>query len=102
MVILGGMGSVPGVILGAALVTILNLQVLTEVTNYLNQLTLDGVINIPAALSPAKMQRMIFGLILIVVAIFRPGGLMPAKNKRISKEEVVDTTVVENQKTVSF
>lgn len=48
MVLLGGMGSVPGVILGAALVTILNLQVLTELTNWLNQLTLQGVLNIPA------------------------------------------------------
>ncbi len=59
MVILGGMGSVPGVILGAALVTILNLQVLTELTNWLNQLSLSGVVHIPDALSPAKMQRFI-------------------------------------------
>jgi len=102
MVILGGMGSVPGVILGASLVTILNLQVLTEVTNYLNQLTLDGVLNIPSALSPSKMQRMIFGLILILVAIFRPQGLLPAKNKKVPKEDVVDQTVVdENQRSVS-
>ncbi|KQL32798.1 branched-chain amino acid ABC transporter permease [Bacillus sp. FJAT-25509] len=103
MVILGGMGSVPGVILGAALVTILNLQVLTEVTNYLNQLTLDGVINLPPALSPSKMQRMIFGLILVLAAIFRPKGLLPAKNKVVPKEDVVDQTVVEeNSRTVSL
>ncbi|MET3194766.1 branched-chain amino acid ABC transporter permease [Bacillus sp. OAE603] len=102
MVILGGMGSVPGVILGASLVTILNLQVLTEVTNYLNQLTLDGVLNIPSALSPSKMQRMIFGLILILVAIFRPQGLLPARNKVVPKEDVVDETVIdENQSSVS-
>lgn len=102
MVILGGMGSVPGVILGASLVTILNLQVLTEVTNYLNQLTLDGVLNIPSALSPSKMQRMIFGLILILVAIFRPQGLLPARNKVVAKEDVVDQAVVdENQRSVS-
>lgn len=103
MVILGGMGSVPGVILGAALVTILNLQVLTEVTNYLNQLTLDGVLDIPSALSPSKMQRMIFGLILILVAIFRPQGLLPAKNKAVAKEDLVDQSVVqENKRTVSL
>ncbi|MDR7074605.1 branched-chain amino acid ABC transporter permease [Fictibacillus barbaricus] len=80
MVILGGMGSVPGVILGAAVVTILNLQVLTEVTNYLNQLNMDGVISFPEALAPAKMQRFIFGAILIIFAIYRPQGLIPAKN----------------------
>ncbi|KIQ95543.1 leucine/isoleucine/valine transporter permease subunit [Anoxybacillus thermarum] len=88
MVILGGMGSVPGVILGAALVTILNLQVLTELTNWLNQLSLSGVVHIPDALSPAKMQRFIFGLILIVFALYRPQGLLPAKNPRFDEKEL--------------
>lgn len=83
MVILGGMGSVPGVILGAGLVTILNLQVLTEVANWLNQLSLQGILTVPDALSPAKMQRLIFGLILIGIALFRPQGLLPAKNRHV-------------------
>jgi len=83
MVLLGGMGSVPGVILGAALVTILNLQVLTELTNWLNQLTLQGVIQLPSSISPSKMQRLIFGVILLLVAIFRPNGLIAAKNKKV-------------------
>ncbi|WP_068785529.1 branched-chain amino acid ABC transporter permease [Paenibacillus phocaensis] len=83
MVLLGGMGSVPGVILGAALVTILNLQVLTELTNWLNQLSLQGIIQLPASISPSKMQRLIFGAILVLVAIFRPNGLITAKNKQV-------------------
>ncbi|WP_141430650.1 branched-chain amino acid ABC transporter permease [Bacillus sp. 03113] len=82
MVLLGGMGSIPGVILGAAVVTILNLQVLTELSNWLNQLSLNGVITIPDALSPAKMQRFIFGALLILFALYRPKGLMPAKNQK--------------------
>ncbi|WP_046228382.1 branched-chain amino acid ABC transporter permease [Paenibacillus dauci] len=88
MVVLGGMGSVPGVILGASLVTILNLQVLTELTNWLNQLSMQGIIEVPNALSPSKMQRFIFGMILILVAIFRPNGLIAAKNRKIPKEVV--------------
>ncbi|WP_274653407.1 branched-chain amino acid ABC transporter permease [Paenibacillus humicola] len=88
MVILGGMGSVPGVILGAAIVTILNLQVLTELTNWFNQLTLNGVVNIPAALSPSKMQRFIFGAILVLMAIFRPNGLISAKNRKADAEKL--------------
>lgn len=91
MVILGGMGSVPGVILGAALVTILNLQVLTELTNWLNQLSLNGVINVPDALSPAKMQRFIFGIILILFALYRPQGLLPAKNPVFDEDELKNT-----------
>lgn len=81
MVVLGGMGSVPGAILGAALVTILNLQVLTELTNWLNQLSLQGVISIPDALTPAKLQRFIFGILLVIFALYRTKGLIPAKNK---------------------
>ncbi|MBM6996610.1 branched-chain amino acid ABC transporter permease [Paenibacillus sp. DXFW5] len=88
MVLLGGMGSVPGVILGAALVTILNLQVLTELTNWLNQLTLQGIIHIPNSISPSKMQRLIFGAILVLVAIFRPNGLITAKNKKVDAERL--------------
>ncbi|RRJ66224.1 branched-chain amino acid ABC transporter permease [Paenibacillus oralis] len=88
MVLLGGMGSVPGVILGAALVTILNLQVLTELTNWLNQLTLQGVLNIPSSISPSKMQRLIFGAILVLIAIFRPNGLISAKNRKVDGERL--------------
>ncbi|MER1985098.1 MAG: branched-chain amino acid ABC transporter permease [Solibacillus sp.] len=81
MVVLGGMGSVPGVILGAAVITILNLQVLTEMANWLNQLSYSGIVSIPEALSPAKMQKLIFGAILVAFALYRPQGLIPAKNK---------------------
>ncbi|MEK4252579.1 branched-chain amino acid ABC transporter permease [Ureibacillus sp. FSL K6-2830] len=88
MVVLGGMGSVPGAILGAALVTILNLQVLTELTNWLNQLSLQGVITIPDALTPAKLQRFIFGVLLVIFAIYRTKGLIPAKNKKFDVEQI--------------
>ncbi|MGJ7923071.1 branched-chain amino acid ABC transporter permease [Neobacillus sp. LXY-4] len=86
MVVLGGMGSVPGVILGAAVMTILNLQVLTELTNWLNQLNISGVISIPDALSPSKMQKLIFGGLLIIFALYRPKGLLPAKNRMYKVE----------------
>nr|WP_106779732.1 branched-chain amino acid ABC transporter permease [Lysinibacillus timonensis] len=88
MVVLGGMGSVPGVILGASLVTVLNLQVLTELTNWVNQLSLSGVITIPDALSPAKMQKMLFGVLLVVFALYRPIGLIPAKNKKFDENKL--------------
>lgn len=86
MVVLGGMGSVPGVILGAAIVIILRTQVLTEISNWLTQLSTTGVINIPPALSPAKMQLLIFGLLLIVFALYRPKGLIPHKNRMVDQK----------------
>ena len=91
MVILGGSGSIPGVILGAATVTILNLQVLQGLSLYLSQLRqTDAVIpiihfawaNLSSQLDPAKYQRMLFGLILILMMIFRPAGLIPSKRRK--------------------
>lgn len=99
MVILGGVGSIPGVILGAAVVTILNLQVLQGLSLYLSQLRQsDAVIplinfawrDLSTQLDPAKYQRLLFGLILILMMIFRPGGLIPAERRK--REAPVEKT----------
>ena len=90
-VIDAGSGSIPGVILGAATVTILNLQVLQGLSLYLSQLRqTDAVIpiinfawaNLSTQLDPAKYQRLLFGLILILMMIFRPEGLIPSQRRK--------------------
>ncbi len=88
MVILGGNGSVPGVITGAAIVTVLNVSVLQEISQWMNQLSMSGIVNIPTELDPSKFQRLIFGVILIAIAIFRPAGIIPAKRPEIDLEKV--------------
>lgn len=91
MVILGGSGSIAGVILGAAVVTILNLQVLQGFSLYLSELRQSDAIipiinfawrDLSTQLDPAKYQRLLFGLILILMMIFRPAGLIPAKRRK--------------------
>ncbi len=77
MVILGGMGSIPGVLLGATLVTLLNLQILPRITSELEA----RLQNLPAALDPAQYQRLIFGLMLVLMTIFRPQGLLPEERR---------------------
>jgi len=93
MVILGGMGSIPGAILGATGVTILNLQLLKGLSLWLNGLRQSGAVlwlpllgdlplaNLPAQFEPAKYERMVFGLILILMMIFRPQGILPPKQE---------------------
>jgi branched-chain amino acid transport system permease protein len=88
MVILGGMGSIPGAVVGATVVTVLNLQVLKGLSLWLNELKNAGVTilgfnlaNLPTQLEPAKYERMIFGLILILMMIFRPQGIFPARRR---------------------
>jgi branched-chain amino acid transport system permease protein len=91
MVILGGLGSIPGVILGAAVVVILNLQVLQGFSLWLSTLRQSGTVipvinfalkDISPLLDPAKYQRMLFGLILIFMMIYRQNGLIPASRRK--------------------
>jgi branched-chain amino acid transport system permease protein len=89
MVILGGMGSIPGAVVGATVVTVLNLQVLKGLSLWLNELRNAGVTvlgfnlaNLPTQLEPAKYERMVFGVILILMMIFRPQGILPARRRQ--------------------
>jgi branched-chain amino acid transport system permease protein len=90
MVILGGMGSIPGAIIGASVVTILNLQVLKGISLWLNELRNSGMeilgynlANLPSQFEPAKYERMVFGVILILMMIYRPEGIIPARRRRL-------------------
>ena len=89
MVILGGMGSIPGAVLGATVVTVLNLQVLKGFSLWLNELKNAGVTilgyslaNLPTQLEPAKYERMVFGIILVVMMIVRPQGIFPVRRRQ--------------------
>lgn len=78
MVIVGGMGNITGVIIGAVGVVMLQLNILKEFSEFLGQLAAQGILNIPSQVDPAKYEKMIYGLILILACIYRPQGLLPA------------------------
>ncbi len=91
MVILGGLGSIPGVIFGAAVVVFLNIQVLQTFSLFLSSLRQsDAVIpiinfawrDLSNQLDPAKYQKLVFGLILVIMMIYRPSGLIPAERRQ--------------------
>ncbi|WP_295820171.1 branched-chain amino acid ABC transporter permease [uncultured Deinococcus sp.] len=77
MVILGGMGSFPGVILGAAVVTLLNLRILPG----LGEATAN--LGIPQQVNPGQLQRLIFGIILVAMMLLRPEGLLPSRRRTL-------------------
>ena len=83
MVILGGMGSIPGAILGAAALTILNLDILKTFSEFVR----TSLPWIPSQVDPAKYERLVFGLILILMMIYRPQGLIPEARHRAELEE---------------
>ncbi|MCB9110748.1 MAG: branched-chain amino acid ABC transporter permease [Anaerolineales bacterium] len=91
MVILGGLGSIPGVIFGASAVVLLNIQILQNFSLYLSDLRQSDKIipiinfawkDLSNQLDPAKYQKLVFGLILILMMIFRPSGLIPAERRQ--------------------
>jgi branched-chain amino acid transport system permease protein len=96
------MGSIPGAILGATIVTVLNLQILTEASLQLSALRQGGGVipllgipwaSFPNQLEPAKYQRMVFGIVLILMMIFRTEGILPAKRRRLEIAEALGDAI---------
>ncbi len=98
MVILGGMGSIRGAIIGAAAVTLLNIEVLKSFSDFLVHLRQTGYVlhlgftelnfaHLSDQVEPAKYERMIFGIILILMMIFRPSGLIPESRHRLEERK---------------
>lgn len=96
MVILGGMGSIPGAVFGATALTVLNLQLLPNISLALSAIRQAGyvipIINYPLAqlpsqFEPAKYQRLVFGLALVIMMIVRPEGIIPAKRRQFELHE---------------
>lgn len=87
MVILGGMGSIPGAMLGAIIVTMLDLQILPRTAAVIREAQAAGL-PIPRQFDPTQYQRLFFGLLLVVMMIFRPEGLWPDERRREEQHEV--------------
>ncbi|WP_181699501.1 branched-chain amino acid ABC transporter permease [Chthonobacter albigriseus] len=103
MIVFGGLGSIRGAITGAALVTILNLQVLKALSTGLNNLRSSGYeilgfnfADIPSQFEPSKYERLIFGVILVAMMLYRPRGLVPAERGTLVADEAELGTGKEN------
>jgi branched-chain amino acid transport system permease protein len=70
MIIIGGLGSIPGAVFGAVFITVLN-EVLSGATTFFMNL---GAIS-KYALQIAPLREFIFGLAIVLFIIFEPKGL---------------------------
>ncbi|MBL8396870.1 MAG: ABC transporter ATP-binding protein [Candidatus Accumulibacter sp.] len=84
MVVLGGMGHIPGVILGAVLLT-----ALPEALRYGIE-PLQRMIFGRMFLDPESLRMLVFGLALVLVMRFRPAGLWPSSQRRRELAEPAD------------
>jgi branched-chain amino acid transport system permease protein len=75
MVVLGGMGNVGGVVLGAILLT-----ALPEALRYVGPLQQEWLGRV--VVEPSGLRMLLFGLALVLMMLFRPAGLWPSKTRR--------------------
>ncbi len=73
-VVLGGMGHIPGVILGAVLLAVLP-EFLRSSMGPLQQALFGQVL-----IDPEIIRQLFYGLALILVMLYRPAGLWPARH----------------------
>jgi len=88
MVVIGGIGSIPGVIVGALSVYAINLFILGR----LDELAADPtsimftiknfIVHYIPGFTFGNIRNLIFGIILVVIMIFRPEGLIPSARRR--------------------
>ena len=87
MVVLGGMGNIPGVILGAVLLTITP-EILRDVIGPLQMAAFGRMI-----IDPENARMLMFGLALIVVMLVRPEGLWPSKRRKAEFHDALDDDI---------
>jgi branched-chain amino acid transport system permease protein len=84
MIILGGLGSIWGVVLGAILLSFINTWLIPDLLNGVPQsLGLDFQL--------ADLGFGIFGFLLVIVMVLRPEGLLPEARRKIELTEGVGT-----------
>ena len=99
MVVIGGIGSIPGVIVGALVVYAINQFILAQLDTLAADPTniLHGVYAAISQVFPGftfgNIRNLIFGVILILVMIFRPEGLIPSARRRRELRHVDDEEV---------
>jgi branched-chain amino acid transport system permease protein len=84
MVILGGMGSIWGVIAGGLILSYLDREGLANIGSKMQENGID--------FDPTKYQFGIYGFIIVAMMLLRPTGLIPERRHKIELEEGVHDT----------
>jgi len=95
--VLGGMGNLTGVITGAAIIGLLNFLILPQSTNWVQALGQQLHASALANLDLNQYRFMLYGIILVLVMLFRPEGLIPSATRRAELHaEQADSALPEN------
>lgn len=110
MIILGGIGTIRGVILGAVVLYMLQSYVLTRLPNWIHDFGVSTNVAFIKNTDFSGIRYLLYGIALVAMMIIRPEGLLPsARNKaelhpesadqarRESNVELYDETVLDRQ-----
>lgn len=99
MVVIGGIGSIPGVIVGALSVYAINQFILAQLDTLAADPTSifftirNAIVQYIPGFTFGNIRNLIFGIILVVIMIFRPEGLIPSARRRRELHRVTDEKV---------
>ena len=82
MIILGGLGSIWGVVLGALALSYINYYLIPDVFN-----GVPGSLGLDFNLT--QLSFGIFGFLLVIMMVLRPAGLLPERRRKLELEEGV-------------
>jgi len=95
MIVLGGIGSIPSVILGSSVLTLLIFWIIPHLSEWSMTVSapnqplsfLPGIANI----NFSQYTYMVYGVLLILMMNLRPGGLLPSRARRVELEKGVES-----------
>jgi branched-chain amino acid transport system permease protein len=95
MVVLGGMGSIPGVVLGSLVLTVFQAIILGQLNVWAHALGQAYGSAWLSGLDLTQLNQLVFGLVLVLMMLYRREGLIPArrvvKSLTISEQAVQPT-----------
>ena len=86
MVVLGGMGNIWGVAIGAAVIYEIQSVLLKQLTNFFQPLGIP----ILSTIDFVQYQFLLYGLALVAMMLLRPEGLFPSRQRRRELHEETD------------
>jgi branched-chain amino acid transport system permease protein len=84
MVILGGLGSIWGVVLGAVVLSVINNYLIPDVFNRVPR-------DLGLEFDLTELSFGVFGFLLVIMMVLRPEGLLPERRRQLELEEGVGT-----------
>ena len=86
MIVLGGIGSVPGVIIGAIILRLIDVYLLGLINDPIHQSALVAPNSAPlhflAGVDFNVLKYLIYGVVLIIMIVLRPQGIIPDARRR--------------------